>query len=132
MPPLILFISTMLSTGGAEKQLARLLSRLHGYAIETGVVSLLSCGPVGLRLGVPVWDLGLENPMQLPLALPRLAALTRSFSPDMLQGWVYHGSLIALWAKSWVPDACLIFGVHQSLSARKTSHAAGDALECSG
>ena len=118
MPPRILFITTTLSVGGAEKQLSRLLSRLHGSVIEAGVVSLLSRGPVRSeieRLGVQVWDLGLENPLRLPLALPRLAAIVRRFPPNVLQGWMYHGNLAALWAKYWVSNACLIFGIRHSL-----------------
>lgn len=118
MRPRVLFIITDLLTGGAEKQLARLLARLHGGAIEAAVVSLLSRGAVSAEietLGIPAWHLGLENPVRLPLALAHVVTIARRFQPEIIQGWMYHGNLAAAWASRGLAGARLMFAVRQSL-----------------
>jgi glycosyltransferase involved in cell wall biosynthesis len=66
-----------------------------------GVVSLLPRGPVGERLeraGVPVQYLGMGR-------VPRLAQLRRlrravaEWAPHVVQGWMVHGNLAALYAR---------------------------------
>ena len=115
----ILFITTGLATGGAEKMLAKLLSHLHDLRIEAGVVSLLAPGPVSKEietLGVPLWHLGLDTPWRLPRAACALARITRRFRPDVIQGWMYHGNLAAWWARAVAArHARLSWGIRQSL-----------------
>lgn len=114
----VLFITTGLATGGAEKQLARLLSRLHPHRLDAHVVSLLPPGPVSreiMQLGVTVEHLGMVHPLHWPRAAARLAAITRRVRPALLQGWMYHGNLAAWWAHRWWPKARLVLGVRQSL-----------------
>ncbi len=117
--PRVLVVTTGLHTGGAEGQLALLLSRLSGHAIEAIVVSLAARGPVSARveaLGVPVWHLDLKAPLRVPGALSRLMAITRAFRPQVVQGWMYHGNLAALVAwKLAAKRARLIWGIRQSL-----------------
>lgn len=113
-----LFVTSGLSTGGAEKQLVRILSRLHGRDLQAGVVSLLGPGPVSAELGslgIPVWHLGLERAARLPIALPGLLTIVRRFRPEVIQGWMYHGNLAAVLAHWWRRRARLVFGVRQSL-----------------
>lgn len=114
----ILFITTGLKTGGAEKMLAKILSHLHGR-LATGVVSLTGRGPVSVEiegLGVPVWHLGLELPRRVPVALPLLATLVRRFRPNVLQGWMYHGNLAALAARPFcIGSPRLVWGIRRSL-----------------
>ncbi len=114
----ILFITTDLHTGGAEKQLARLLGRLHRADIVAGLVSLLGPGSVSheiAALGIQIWHLGLERPGRLLQRFAHLASIARRFHPDILQGWMYHGNLAAWWAAKWVPRTRLYFGIRQSL-----------------
>ena len=115
----ILFISTGLGTGGAEKQLAGLLAALREQGAELSVVSLASPGPVSKEIGVlnvPLWHLGLGQPWRLPQAVVRLIAIARRFQPDVLQGWMYHGNLAALVVK-WILGGRVpaTWGVRQSL-----------------
>ncbi len=115
----VLFITTGLHTGGAEKQLARLLSRLHGRVIEAEVVSLATRGPVSAEieaLGVPVWHLGIVNPLRVLQAAWRLARIVRQFRPEVIHGWMYHGNLAAWLArKAAGPRTRLAWGIRQSL-----------------
>lgn len=115
----VLYVSTGLATGGAEKQLFRLISHLLGAGVEIGVVSLLSQGEVGkdiAALGVPVRSLDLTTLKHVPQGLVRLRAVVRSFNPHVLQGWMYHGNLVAYFAsRHFAPKAQLVWGVRQSL-----------------
>ena len=119
----ILFISTGLGTGGAEKQLAGLLGTLQERGIKAGVISLASPGMVSREiaaLGVPLWHLKLEQPWHLPQGVIQLITVARKFQPDLLQGWMYHGNLAALVVK-WAlgVHAPVVWGVRQSLCELK-------------
>lgn len=115
----IVFITTGLATGGAEKMLAKLLSRLKDAQIEAGVVSLLPSGPVSKEieaLGIPLWHLGLDTPWRVPQAAVSLVRITQHFRPDVIQGWMYHGNLAAWWARGvGARQAKLFWGIRQSL-----------------
>ncbi|TXF13347.1 glycosyltransferase [Pelomicrobium methylotrophicum] len=113
----VLYIITGLQTGGAERQLGRLLACLHGGRIDAAVVSLAPRGPVSSEiesLGVPVWHLGLDQPWRLPWAAARLVSIAKRFRPDVIQGWMYHGNLAASIAGR-VLDRPVVWGVRQSL-----------------
>jgi len=117
--PRVLFVVTGLHTGGAERQLALLLSRLHGRSIEAGVVSLAAAGTVSAQieaLGIPVWRLNLDTLLRLPQAFWRIVKITRAFRPDVVQGWMYHGNLAACVATTFaVGRPALVWGIRQSL-----------------
>jgi glycosyltransferase involved in cell wall biosynthesis len=114
----VLFVTTGLATGGAEKQLARLLANIKDR-IDAAVVSLAPRGPVSAEieaLGVPVWHLDLASTAGLPKAALRLVLLARRFRPDVLQGWMYHGNLAALLAaQSLGRRVPVVWGIRQSL-----------------
>lgn len=115
----VLFIITGLATGGAEKQLVRLISQLRGEGVGMGVLCLRQKGEVGdeiAALDVPVWPLDLISLARLPQALTELRARARTFNPHVLQGWMYHGNLAANFARRFsVPNAKVLWGVRQSL-----------------
>ncbi|HZR02069.1 MAG TPA: glycosyltransferase [Burkholderiales bacterium] len=115
----VLFVTTGLGTGGAEKMLMKLISRLHGKSIDASVVSLSPRGPVSSEieaLGVETRHLGVAIPLGLPWATVELAKIARRERPDVIQGWMYHGNLAAALARSFAGDHCrLCFGVRQSL-----------------
>jgi glycosyltransferase involved in cell wall biosynthesis len=114
----VLFISTGLGTGGAEKQLVRMLSHLR-EKIAPSVISLAGRGAVSEEieaLGIPVTHLGLENPLRLPFVAVQVFRFIRHFSPDVICGWMYHGNLAAYWVRRLaVPRARLLWGIRQSL-----------------
>jgi len=96
-----------------------LMDRLQGQGVEAGVVSLASPGPVSKEIAafdVPLWHLGLERPWRLPRAAIRLISIARRFRPDIVQGWMYHGNLAALFvARALGRRVPVAWGVRQSL-----------------
>lgn len=117
--PRVLFITTGLATGGAERMLCRLLPGLVAGGLEVGVVSLRARGGVSgdiEAMGVPVWHLGLDSARDLPRAAIRLRGAARDFRPDVVQGWMYHGNLAAWLLRAlWCRRARLCWSVRQSL-----------------
>jgi glycosyltransferase involved in cell wall biosynthesis len=93
----VMHVITGLSTGGAETMLLKLLSAASG-GVEHVVVSLGDEGTIGPRitaLGVPVHCLRLQrNAPNLFKALSILP-LARRIDPQLIQGWMYHGNLMA-------------------------------------
>lgn len=115
----LLFVTTGLETGGAEMMLYKLL---QGLSRETFVPTVASLGPVGrpamlLRgLGVDVVELDMHKPGGL-LSLPfRLRSLLKRSEPNITQGWMYHGNLVA-WMLSRMasPRVRLAWSVRQPL-----------------
>lgn len=88
---------------------------LYNLAVHTDrrrfdiqVVSLMSGGEIADELraiGVVVTELGVSNPFSAIGILPRLRRVVRDARPDVLQGWMPHGNLVA-----WL--ASLICGRH--------------------
>lgn len=115
----ILFISSGLGVGGAERALERLLPALRerGFTIE--VVSLREPQEVGQRLrelGIVVHELGMRPSRPSPGGLLRLWKVVRDFRPDLIQGWMYHGNLAAHLARLAAPGAKVVLGIHQTLT----------------
>jgi glycosyltransferase involved in cell wall biosynthesis len=90
-------VITGLSTGGAETMLLKLMSAASGR-IEHVVISLGDAGTIGPRiaaLGVPVHCLGLKRNAPNPFKALSILTLARRVTPQLIQGWMYHGNLMA-------------------------------------
>lgn len=115
----ILHIITSLSTGGAQQALYNLLSGGLAHRCDCSVLSLRDEGTIGAAIdaaGVPVHTLDLHPGRPSPAALVRLARLLRSLRPELIQGWMYHGNLIARLAAGMLPvRPVLAWNVRQSL-----------------
>ena len=115
----LLHVITGLTTGGAELALYRLLSGGLAERFDCAVLSLRDEGTVGAsirELGVPVSTLGIRRALPGPGALSRLRRLVRTFRPDLIQGWMYHGNLAALVAARAAPGRPVpVWNVRQSL-----------------
>jgi glycosyltransferase involved in cell wall biosynthesis len=93
----IMHVITGLSTGGAETMLLKLLSAASG-SMEHVVVSLGDEGTIGPRietLGVPVHCLRLQRNAPNPFRALSILSLARRIDPQLIQGWMYHGNLMA-------------------------------------
>jgi len=78
--------------------LLKLLSARGDSAKDTVVVVLADAGTVGPRiaaLGVPVFSLNIRRDRPNPFIIVSLIRLLRRFKPDIVQGWLIHGNLIA-------------------------------------
>jgi glycosyltransferase involved in cell wall biosynthesis len=93
----IMHVITGLDTGGAEVMLLKLLEAASGD-FEHAVVSLTDKGALGSRiaeLGVPVYSLGLRRSMPNPFRALSVISLARRLRPQIIQGWMPHGNLMA-------------------------------------
>jgi glycosyltransferase involved in cell wall biosynthesis len=94
----ILHVISGLGTGGAESFLATLAPRLAARGLEQAVVSLTGDGPVAARLEadqIPVVRLNARGGISAIRAVVALRQVVASRQPDVLQGWMYHGDLLA-------------------------------------
>ena len=97
----ILHIITSLETGGAEMMLFKIIQSMDRQRFEPYVVSLKDKGTLGARieaLEVPVHCLGLKGLIDLPDSIWRLVQIVRKIRPNLIQGWMYHGNLVASFA----------------------------------
>lgn len=97
--PRVCHVITALGTGGAETMLWKLLAASEGLRAGATVVSLRDAGTVGPRiraLGVQVEEIGI-GAVPGPGHARRLRAVVHAARPDVVQGWMYHGNLAALY-----------------------------------
>ncbi|HRJ09033.1 MAG TPA: glycosyltransferase [Prosthecobacter sp.] len=113
----ILWITTGLGTGGAEMMLTQLVTRLDDHSHT--VLSLTAGGKHVETLraaGIEVHSLDMPAGRPTAGALLQLAALVRARRPALIMGWMYHGCLAALMARSLggrrVP---VVWNIRQSL-----------------
>jgi glycosyltransferase involved in cell wall biosynthesis len=115
----VVHVISGLERGGAETVLTRMLPRLRHTGQEHVVVSLSGEGPMAPRLrkaGIPVAALGMASWWGRAGALVRLWRLVRAIRPDAVQGWMYHGNLGAVAARSLAPGRpALLWNVRHSL-----------------
>ncbi len=94
----ILHVITSLGLGGAERMLSSLVTSDAREPVAHAVVSLIPGGAYAGRLreaGVPVTELAVGPWPPNPWPVTTLARLIRGTRPDMVQGWMYHGDLVA-------------------------------------
>ncbi|MCU1266150.1 MAG: glycosyl transferase group 1 [Acidobacteria bacterium] len=97
-PVKILHIINDLAIGGAEIMLYRLLSEKSRQRFNPVVISLMDRGSLRQRieeLGIPVYTARMKRGLPTPASIWRLIRLVREIKPDLIQGWLYHGSLAA-------------------------------------
>lgn len=93
----VAFVTTGLGTGGAEHMLCKLIEAAREGAVEPLVISLRDEGTFGARIraaGVEVVCCHLHRPGGIFHLCSAYRALLR-FKPAVVQGWMYHGSLLA-------------------------------------
>lgn len=93
----IAFIITGLKTGGAEHMLVKLLEAGSRTPTRAMVISLLDGGNFEARIkasGAQLVCCRLNQPKGL-FGIWSAFRLLQAFQPEVLQGWMYHGNLIA-------------------------------------
>ena len=119
--PKVLHVITGTAIGGAEIMLLRYLRALGRAGDGHAVVSMMPCGPVAQMIrdtGIEVTDLGAGSARQIPMAIRRLQRVIAQRDPQVIHGWMYHGSLVATLALRLGrrPDIGLIWAIHHSLA----------------
>src|SRR4051794_11647648 len=100
VPRKLVFVTTALGTGGAEMMLYKLLRHLRRTCFDPIVISLMDKGTVGPLiegLGVPVYAIGMRASLPSPASIWRFQKLVQRLHPDLIQGWMYHGNIAALY-----------------------------------
>jgi glycosyltransferase involved in cell wall biosynthesis len=103
----IIYIISGLPTGGAEMMLYKLLSVIDRDIFEPVVISLTDEGSLGnniKNLNIPVYKMEMKAGFPNPFKVWRFIQLIRKINPELIQGWMYHGNLAALFAKWVLPN----------------------------
>lgn len=115
----VLHVITALGVGGAERMLLKLLRANATADIEQRVVVMLPGGALISPMrsaGTAVDELDFLGGIPVLTGALDLARIVRSYDPDLVQGWLYHGNLGASLARAVsrrrVP---LLWGIRQSL-----------------
>jgi len=120
----ILHVISGLSTGGAEMALLRLLLMSDKAQYNIKIISLTNYGSIGKKIeknGFYVLSLKLNNYKSFFPSLLKLKKLLNNFKPDLIQGWMYHGNLMALILCVYSSNSpALVWNVRHSLY--KLSH----------
>lgn len=115
----IVHIITGLLTGGAEKALYNLLQGGLDRHFDNHIISLTTegtMGPLIEALGVPVTTLGLRAGRPLLAGLLNLRTVIKKSRPHLIQGWMYHGNLMAMLARCFAPGhPILAWNIRHSL-----------------
>jgi glycosyltransferase involved in cell wall biosynthesis len=111
-------VITGLDIGGAEMMLLKLLSAADS-GWDSVVVSLTDEGTIGpriVKLGVPVYSLGLRPRLPNPLRVLTLRRIANRLRPHLIQGWMYHGNLLSSLAGAFSRDRVpVLWNIRQSL-----------------
>ena len=97
----ILHVISGLGTGGAEAMLLQVTGALQAKGMPQHVVSVTGRGRYADELearGVPVTALDIKSVFGGLRGLLRLARIIGQLQPQVVQGWMYHGDLMALFA----------------------------------
>lgn len=99
----ILFVTTGLNVGGAERSLFNLVTGDDVENFNFTIISLCNLGYWGeelKKLKINVETLELERWPRLFFGIAKLVKLSRSGDFDVIQGWMYHGNFAAFIA--WI------------------------------
>jgi len=124
-PPIAIeHITTSLDMGGAQAMLVKLIEAGAGCERNSSsVMSLMRPGvmlPALREAGCPVYSLDMRRGLVGPLGVIRLLRVTARVSPDVIQGWMYHGNLAASVAGfAQGPTVPVVWNVRHSLSDPK-------------
>ena len=120
-PVRILHIINDLAIGGAEIMLYRLLSEKSRQRFNPVVISLMDHGSLRQRieeLGIPVYTARMKRGRPTPASIWRLIRLVRQIKPDLIQGWLYHGSLAAQIGSLALPGHVpALWSIHYSINS---------------
>ena len=112
----IVHIIIGLGRGGAEMVLTRLIKAHQANPdYEHVVISLTDMGCYGsqlVKIGVPVYALGLKNAFGLLRVFWLLVRRLRELKPNVVQTWMYHADLLGGLAAKLAGEPPVIWGIH--------------------
>lgn len=111
----ILFLSTSMGMGGADKQLLSGAQELRTMGHEVRIVSLTPLGTMGLEArssGIPTESLEMRRGFPDPRGLARLVRIVRAWRPDVLHSHMVHANLMARALRFLVPIPVMVSTIH--------------------
>lgn len=115
----VLHVITGLGIGGAERSLFNLAASNLDTGVTHSVVSLADLGHYGRmlgQLGISVEAFDMLNAGGLAMAPFKIRNLVRRLQPDIVQGWMPHGNMVATAAAAMAGRRVgLAWNVRQSL-----------------
>ncbi|MCK5042242.1 MAG: glycosyltransferase [Sphingomonadales bacterium] len=117
----IVHIISGLGSGGAENILFQLVTKNTVENQQHYVVSLSGAGFYGEKLenaNIKVYYLNLKSN---PRHLFHIRRIISEIKPDIVQGWMYHGNIIASMLSIFVGLPIITWGIHASNFSSKTT-----------
>jgi glycosyltransferase involved in cell wall biosynthesis len=116
-------IITGLETGGAENALYNVLRSGLADKHTNYVVSLGGMGTIGPKiqsLGIEVFAINMKGRIPRRHHREIIKKITQRFDPDIIQGWMYHGNIAALYASRYSKRRCkVVWNIRHSLYGLK-------------
>lgn len=112
----LLFVTTSLGSGGAERVLYLLCENLNSR-IDIKVITL-SSGAYSRKLeklGIEVLTVKFSSVIKFLVSVFKSVKLIVKFKPTLIQGWMYHGNIFAHFVRLFSPKSKLYLGIRQSL-----------------
>jgi len=111
----ILFLSTSMGMGGADKLLLTAADTMRAHGHEVRIVSMTPLGPMGFEaraLGLPTESLEMRRGVPDPRGLLQLARMVRSWRPDVVHSHMVHANLMARMLRLMVRVPVLVSTIH--------------------
>jgi glycosyltransferase involved in cell wall biosynthesis len=111
----VMFLSTSMGMGGADKQLLSAAQLMHAQGHDVCIVSLTELGPMGLEArsqGIRTESLDMRRGVPDPRGLIRLIRLVRSWKPDVLHSHMVHANLLARVVRLFAPVPVMVSTIH--------------------
>jgi len=102
----IVHIIATLNVGGTEMMLYKLLPRMRKDRFENIVITLKEKGKLSEDFesqNIRVYNVGGMGVILRVLALKKSLNMLRQINPDLIQGWLVHGNLVATLASAFLP-----------------------------
>lgn len=116
----VVHIITGLGVGGAEMMLHKLLTTMDRSQYEPAVISLMAggeCRDLIEAEGIPVFDLDMKAGMPSVGQVQKMRQLAKQLEPDLVQGWMYHGNVMAtLFVKFVSGNPRLLWNIRHSVA----------------
>jgi len=113
----VTLLARSLEIGGAETQLVSLARGLDPHEFDVSVACLYTRGALLKDLeaaGIPVVSLQKKGRWDVAGFLPQLIKRLRQLDPDIVHAFLGPPNIFAAFAKSWLPDCRVIWGVRAS------------------
>lgn len=117
----VLYITTSMGLGGADKQISLLSRELAAENVNVSIVCLRPLGPMGTALvdsTVKVTSLEIDEKWRLAYKLPTLLYEMLKRRPDVVHGHMYHSNILSRIVSAIIPGSKSVSTVHSTYETR--------------